>query len=180
MEDGSMGDSEPPSQEEILEMRLDAHSDRMESIERRMEELEEENKELVEENEYLRQRINELVADVESLMDRDKLLEPIAESAITSTEQRVARVMMTLHAKASSRDGRAEMDCKSIVDCLNGSIHRTTAYDVINDVIDIVDSDAVKKISEPRHATKNTRLRIDLEKEEWPIEVAGKQIGGAE
>lgn len=159
----------PPTEE--LESRLEVCVSLVQDLRDEVEDNEDQIKELRAENEALRRELDQV-------KDRTDLLQQVRRASSRPKEEKVAVTLTVLRQRAERQGGSASMQWDGVVNALGGDIDRTTSYDIMQAAADMIDSDAVRYVKEPRSSKQNTRLVMDLNAGRLPHTIAGHDITG--
>lgn len=163
------------------------HGARITQLESRMDSLAKLVSELDEENEQLRAEIrdlrdeNELVRrKIDRIEDDTSMLGDIRQGNATDRERRMATILLTLRNDAIESGGSSTMNAKSCHDALNREGDRTSMYDLMEGIPELVESDSVRYINEPRSSPRNSRLEMDKSEGPLPTTFKGHDLTGEE
>ncbi len=134
---------------------------------------------LEDENDELREEVRRLRDTVREMQEAADLYQSVSHKSAATRDRQAAQLLKKAVTLGSSPTAsrRQEFDASRIQDVLDGEVHRTNTYDVMDRAAELVgDENTCWVQKEPRTSSKNTRLIVDTSSDYIPKTVAGVRI----
>lgn len=160
--------------------RLDRIEDRVDSLASVVGHLNGELESEKAEREEISRELNVVRRQLAEVQQSTSMLNDIKTGSSDVREKRMAKILLTLRNKAERNGGSATMDAGNCHDALNQEPDRTTMYGLMDDLADLVGTDAVRYVKEDKSADRNSRLILDESKGPVPATFEGHDVTGQE